>query len=853
MGVYDAALAWCRVGASVVPPAQDGTKRPLGEWKKFTQTAADFKQIDAWYADGTRTGVGLVTGKVSGNLEMLELEGRATTSEHLDLITLECEARGVRDHWTTLLEGGYLEWTPSGGLHLIYRVVDHEVPGNTKIARRPATAEELAENPLDKIKTLSETRGEGGYVVVAPTHGTVHPSGEAWEMPQGVTPGVVLRVSWETRCKIHEAIHAALDQMPEPEPVPAPRPRPTVSTGEKRPGDEFNDRHTWQDLLLHRGWHWVYKRGDKWYLRRPGKDEGTSATISDTTDRLWVFSSSTEFEPEHHYSKFEAYALLEHGGNFANAARELSARGFGTQRTTVSPFGTLDVPQATASGIPVVPVPVPSASVATVATVPASPVADWRQAPISGSVLRSYTHDFEGAASMIGECFHPWFRYIRAQKDWKAFDGKAWRTDHYLATEQSVRMLLHAIRDQAARESDDDSKKIMKDFAKKLAGASSAQSVLNWARCDPRMLCREEDFDPDPNLVTVGNGVLNLETRELHPHDPKFMNTKLLGASYDPDAKAPRWEKFLEDILPDAEVRGYIQRAIGHTLTGKAEQRALFLLHGKSGTGKSQFIRAMELMFGDLAETAAAATFTSSAKNATITNDLNDLKGSRFVSLSELEQDERMQEASLKRITGSDTAKSRALWQENTKWKVQFTLWMATNHLPRLNSDDNAIWRRVKPIAFNRVAEENGGEVLSIAEKIFAEEASGILNWMLDGVQAYLAEGLGDIEPIKQGVIDYRNEVDVVQQFMRDGEAEGQILVGDESHRVTVRVLHQHYVSWSRRNNMSPLGERRFSQRVSSLGYDKKVMTAGTVWVGITVNTSQGLLGTMDLPYHQRR
>ena len=89
MGVYDAALAWCRTGASVVPPAQDGTKRPLGEWKNFMVTPADFKQIDAWYGDGTRTGVGLVTGTVSGNLEMLELEGRATTSEHLDLIMFE--------------------------------------------------------------------------------------------------------------------------------------------------------------------------------------------------------------------------------------------------------------------------------------------------------------------------------------------------------------------------------------------------------------------------------------------------------------------------------------------------------------------------------------------------------------------------------------------------------------------------------------------------------------------------------------------------------------------------------------------------------------------------------------------
>lgn len=360
-----AALAWYDAGCSVWPPVQDGTKRPLGEWKKYMTKRAERSVLDNIYTHAGHEGVGIICGQVSGNLEMLELEGAATNSLALDAIAWEVQARGIEWLWDRLLNDGYAEWTPSGGIHFLYRIPAESfaVPGNTKIARRPATEEELAANPDTKIKTLAETRGEGGYVIVAPSGGSVHPSGDTWSVLAGAV-GEIPVITKEARDLLHEAIHAALDQMPtEPEFTtnrpPAPRTLPLDAT---RPGDDFALRTNWIDILEPHGWQVHHTTMAEIFWTRPGKDrkDGWSATTgfagTGLDDRLYVWSSSTEFQAEKPYTKFGAYTLLEHHGDFAAAARELGARGYGSQRPAV-----VDPPPVAATVDPVglVPVRVP--------------------------------------------------------------------------------------------------------------------------------------------------------------------------------------------------------------------------------------------------------------------------------------------------------------------------------------------------------------------------------------------------------------------------------------------------------------------------------------------------------------
>jgi hypothetical protein len=105
---------------------------------------------------------------------------------------------------------------------------------------------------------------------------------------------------------------------------------------EYRPGDHYNQRVTWGDVLTPHGWHRGRQSGEVIYWRRPGKDApGHSATTGRCRtprrgDLLYVCScNAAPLESEKSYSKFEAYALLNHRGEFKAAAAALARCGFG--------------------------------------------------------------------------------------------------------------------------------------------------------------------------------------------------------------------------------------------------------------------------------------------------------------------------------------------------------------------------------------------------------------------------------------------------------------------------------------------------------------------------------------------
>ncbi|MFD0890769.1 bifunctional DNA primase/polymerase, partial [Streptosporangium algeriense] len=203
-------------GLCVLPAAANGTKRPAIPWKHFQTERPTPEQLTAWFQDGTHHGLGVITGAVSGNLEMLELEGRAVHAGMPAEITALADASGLGDLWRRVT-AGYLEFTPSGGIHLLYKV-DGPVAGNTKLARRPGPADE---HGRPTIEVLAETRGEGGWVVVHPSAGPVHPSGGAWTLVAG-GPTTITTVTADERDALHHLL-GAFDRMPHPgDPPPAP-------------------------------------------------------------------------------------------------------------------------------------------------------------------------------------------------------------------------------------------------------------------------------------------------------------------------------------------------------------------------------------------------------------------------------------------------------------------------------------------------------------------------------------------------------------------------------------------------------------------------------------------------------
>lgn len=328
MEVLEAALAWRAAGVSVIPILANGTKRAAVEWKQYQSQIASEEQLRSWF-EKSDYGLAVICGRVSGGLEMVELEGRVVEDSSL-LIRLDDAliAHRVDQIWS-LLENAYKEWTPSGGVHLFYHL-DGPVPGNTKIANVPEYNDKLGR---DVPVCRAETRGEGGYVIVAPSSGAVHASGSAWSLLRGSISQIVT-IDMDQRATMHRAIRAGLDEMPVDEPTVLNSMRLSIDVGEGiRPGDAWAASTPWCDVIEPWGWRLSHRVGDNEYWVRPGKDARLGLSASSREDgNLFVWSSSAGLPTEVPLSKLFVYAYYEHNGDIPKAAGALRKLGWGEDR-----------------------------------------------------------------------------------------------------------------------------------------------------------------------------------------------------------------------------------------------------------------------------------------------------------------------------------------------------------------------------------------------------------------------------------------------------------------------------------------------------------------------------------------
>lgn len=774
--VADVARIWQAAGVSTIPILDNQTKRPSIRWSPYQIMVPSLEQVDEWWGNGKPYGLALICGGVSGNLEMCEIEGRAMVSDKLQDLINRMDELGVGHVWDLLYgPDGFTETSPSGGLHFLYRISDHEVPGNTKIA---TSGEGLC---------LAETRGHGGYVITAPTPGICHPSGEPWQLREGQY-GVLPTITWQERNLFHEALRLALDETVAAPNVVLTSPIsatwlenssiPSVrSTDHLSPGDDFEAHTDWAEILEPYGWSLESRHGPERQWTRPGKDprEGISATTgrAGDRDRLYVFSTSTVFQAEVPYTKFGAFALLNHGGDHTAAARELARQGFGERREVA----TLDT-----------------------FVVDAEP---------DESAEDNFSCDDLGNALRLVRQAAPDFRYVWEEKRFYRWTGSVWQHDF----DGGVVREMATVTDRLGRQAREQDNEPLAKWAKASRSSAKITAAVNLSKSFG-LSYSAGDWNPNRHLLNVRNGVLDLRSGELLAHDRSYLMTNMFGASYDPSATCPNFEGFMQRALPDESMRSYVQRALGYSLLGDADQRSMFLVVGPSGTGKSTLMDTMRELFNDYGSTAPAGTFQSSRGEKGPTNDLHCLRGRRFVATSETAETAAFDEDLLKRLTGRDRVQSRALYQEHVEWVPEFTLWLATNHPPRFNSDDDAIWNRAKLIPFATVF-TGEGHVADMSRKVLVPEADGILNWLLEGLRQYLESGLDEPAAVREMAADMRTQSDSVARFMDDRITDGWLVMEPER-EIRTSELFNMYLEWSRQSGERPLGNRRFTNRMLS-------------------------------------
>ena len=338
----DAARAYLDAGLCVLPAVR-AEKRPAikGKWEPYKDRLPTRPEVDAWFAND-HDALCLVCGNVSGNLEMTDFDYAG------ELFEPWCEK--VRAAASGLLEKLTIEGTQSDGWHTAYLHQD-DACGSMKLAqrKRPVRDEEITLNKKGQevvilhgkeyvvridddgskyaIITLIETKGEGGLFLCDPTPGYELVQGSFTNLPvlTGEERDILLRYARELN--EYTPPVGTRGHTLAPGAIGAKGAAGGPSGGGLRPGDDFNARGDVRALLRKHGWT-LDKEGENERWCRPGKEKGTSATLKDGV--FYVFTSNAPpFQPDDYYEPFGVYALLEHGGDFEQAARALRAEGYG--------------------------------------------------------------------------------------------------------------------------------------------------------------------------------------------------------------------------------------------------------------------------------------------------------------------------------------------------------------------------------------------------------------------------------------------------------------------------------------------------------------------------------------------
>ncbi len=417
-------------------------------------------------------------------------------------------------------------------------------------------------------------------------------------------------------------------------------------------------------------------------------------------------------------------------------------------------------------------------------------------------------------------------RYVAAWGQWLRWDGTRWATDHDAVAvgDLAADVARKLWRDVAAAPSTS-----TRDASAKWAKRSEASSVITaairLARAMPGVRIDHDRLDADASLLNVANGTVQLADPQVREHRPDDLLTKVAGASWDKDAAAPAWDKFLADVLPDPELRLFVQRSIGYCLTGSVSEQVLFLLVGDGANGKSTFVSAIEHVLGDYAGIAAKELLVAQRHEGHPTS-VADLFGVRFAVGVETEQSNVLAEAKVKQLTGGDKLKARRMREDFWSFEPTHKLWIATNHLPRIRGRDHAIWRRIRVVPFEVTIAEADRDPDLLGK--LRGEASGILRWAVEGYVAWREQGLDAPQSVVDAVAQYRADQDWVARFCDAKELE--IRPGGQ---MFTTELNEMYRSWCHDEGEPQLASKAFATELQERGCERSNSSGKRIWKGI--------------------
>lgn len=365
-------------------------------------------------------------------------------------------------------------------------------------------------------------------------------------------------------------------------------------------------------------------------------------------------------------------------------------------------------------------------------------------------------------------------RYVVAWGAWIVWDGKRWRQDD-LGIREFAKEVPATILADAMKDAPIDVNSC--NWAILSASKAKLEAAISMAQSEPGIPIDHHLLDSNPWLLNCQNGTVDLRTGEILPHDQANMITRLCNLSYDPNADTYDWDRFLETVLGSEDLIGCVQRLLGYCATGSTREQILPIFWGSGSNGKTTLVETfMKVLGDDYASQAPKSLLILSKNGDSHPTDLALLHGKRFALGSESEDGQRLNEALVKQLTGSDKIVCRRMRENFWTFAPTHKLALMTNHKPRIKGTDYGIWRRLVMIPFlqkfwNPAKGESGPEELRRDETLGDRLQAclpGVLAWVVAGAVEWNRSGLRLSPEVLAATKDYQGSQDTLGRFVEE-------------------------------------------------------------------------------------
>ncbi|MCA3692612.1 phage/plasmid primase, P4 family [Aquidulcibacter sp.] len=415
-----------------------------------------------------------------------------------------------------------------------------------------------------------------------------------------------------------------------------------------------------------------------------------------------------------------------------------------------------------------------------------------------------------------------------------SFEPWGWTAAGPSAVSQAAQAVVRAFRSRAAKlaaAGKSDEAKALTQHAIKSSMGCRLREMVNLGWTHPSMSVPFTALDKEPHLLGVQNGVVNLQTGNLEKVTPSVLVTKRAGVPFDPNAVAPEFLKFLATVQPDPDVRRFLQQVAGLFLWGDVIQHHLYFFYGAGANGKSTYIELIQYVMGEYAHNFDVNSLLKQTHNSRgATPELAKFRGVRLAHTSEIPIDARIDEERVKNLTGGNTICARDLYEKPINFQPSHSLVMVGNHLPEIRDVSAGMRRRFMLIGFNAqipLAKQNPHLL-----KTLIAEGSGVLNWMIDGLHDYNANGLKVPQVVRDASKEFMEAEDLLGQWLGECCNTGAGLFANK------KAVYGSYRAWADSEGHFPMSSTKLTRQLAQ----KSIKVAGDKrnYLGINLKSQGG-------------